>query len=168
MPLKRLKSFHKTVKKSKTLYKNPKTTKHYRQNILDTGAITEDNHSRIRISDSFDDTDEMNHAQYENSSNEINNSNDIEYHDESQRSPNITKNTNLHILEVNACVQFREAGIYDHFKSPVGGEKSAENCKDMIMRAIRFLIWLHFFLYREQIDLIKLSAIEFFVTFVKR
>jgi len=162
MPLKRLKSFHKTVNISKALYKNPKTTKHYRKNILVTSAIPEHDHSKIRISDSFDDTENVNHEQFENSSNEI------EDHDESQRSAKISNNTNSHILEDNASVQFREAGIYDHFESPVGGEKAAENCKDMIMRAIRFLIWLHFFLYREQIDLIQLSAIEFFVTFVKR
>ena len=175
--------------KLKSLFKNPRPSKVLRQFVHEVSPQFVDNiSSEVRISDSIDDNDDLPHlvrASYDsddddddpddnivNKCREENSVDEFEKHSapsEAQLKERKRQSaTYSSRLEAAASAQLREAGIYKHFESPVGGRRDEDNTKDMIMRSIRFLIWLHFILHGQQIDLEILSIIEFFVIFVKR
>ena len=180
-------------KKLKSLIANPRPSKIYRHNVFE--AISDEIHSEIRISDSidnneqatspslnwYDDEEEYNddehHGDYGDYGDVVEFSRDNSVDELEQQYENLEAHINerkrqsstpIRKLEGDAIAQFEEAGIYKHFKSPVGGKRDEGNTRDMVMRCIRLLIWLHFTIHGEQIDLITLTIIEFFTIFVKR
>jgi len=161
-------------------------------------VIPDGTHSEIQISDSIDDDEPVGIMDYDNNNDDDDDNNDnddderhgdcddvvefdrdnceneLEEQYEDTYSGDMVKErkrqsgTPMRKLEGVASAQFDEAGIYKHFKTPVGGKRDEGNTKDMVMRCIRLLIWLHFTIHGEQIDLETLSIIEFFTIFVKR